>query len=810
MSADPCGCGCCAPASGAAPLPVDNPPGLPAVGYRIGTYPTFREAMVRRLAQVVALRGLTTRADDDYAIAALDGWSVIGDILTFYSERTINEAFLRTAKLRDSVVRLSGLVGYDPNPGLAATAQLAYALEPGTRFTIPAGARVQSVPPPGDNSPPVKFETLVDLQAIAALNRVPLVAPPQGVAPLAAGVDHGLFAPGSARPDTVRVGATLAAWSGSTGDVELKRVDALTQNGPVGGLAWSPPLQHARGHLSVVARTLHLLGHDAPERFVGTYFDSTSKELVVAEVVHGASATLGSQSIPYDFPLPSTTTIDLDGEFPDLRVGVDLLIPSSSAGSTVRATVTAVARAHARFGPLERLVTRVTLSQATPAIDDRRTAELHELAGDVPLWDHTTPSQITGATLLAELDPADAPAAGRAVELVDAAGAYDAIVVSAVPAPDLPGHLAIVVSPGPGSPLEAMTAALLGNVVKGSQGEAVADEFLGTGDAAVANQRFKLGKPPVTRVPSPGAPHGGASTLVVRVNGVQWREVQYLYGYGPDDRVFVVEVEDDGSEYVRFGDGMIGARLSTGAQVTADYRHGLGTAGNVSGGTLTSPLTRPKGLRSVTNPLPASGGGNPETIDDARLNAPTTVRTFGRIVSLQDAEDQARENAMVGKATSSWAAGVVTVTAAGAGGAQLGASQLDDLQADLDARRDPNRPLVVRGYRPLALSITVKLIAVSPDRDPKDVNAAVETAMLAHFAFAARAFGQPVRLSEVFVAAQQVDGVVGVDVDRLTLADASERATHFLGSAEVNERLDLRADELATLDSSNLTVAVAT
>jgi predicted phage baseplate assembly protein len=291
---------------------------------------------------------------------------------------------------------------------------------------------------------------------------------------------------------------------------------------------------------------------------------------------------------------------------------------------------------------------------------------------------------------------------------------------------------------------------------------------------------------------------------------VQWREVQYLYGYGPDDRVFVVEVEDDGSEYVRFGDGMIGARLPTGAQVTADYRHGLGTAGNVSGGTLTSPLTRPKGLRSVTNPLPASGGGNPETIDDARLNAPTTVRTFGRIVSLQDAEDQARENAMVGKATSSWAAGVVTVTAAGAGGAQLGASQLDDLQADLDARRDPNRPLVVRGYRPLALSITVKLIAVSPDRDPKDVNAAVEAAMLAHFAFAVRAFGQPVRLSEVFVAAQQVAGVVGVDVDRLTLADASERATHFLGSAEVNERLELRADELATLDSSNLTVTVAT
>ena len=50
MSADPCGCGCCTPASGAAPMPVSNLAGLPAVGYRIGTYPTFREALVSRLA----------------------------------------------------------------------------------------------------------------------------------------------------------------------------------------------------------------------------------------------------------------------------------------------------------------------------------------------------------------------------------------------------------------------------------------------------------------------------------------------------------------------------------------------------------------------------------------------------------------------------------------------------------------------------------------------------------------------------------------------------------------------------------------
>jgi hypothetical protein len=811
MSVDPCGCGCCAPTSGAAPLTVSNVPGLPAVGYRIGTYPTFREALTERLAQVVALRDLTARDDSDYAIAILDSWAVIADILTFYSERTINEAFLRTARLRDSVVRLSNLVGYDPNPGLAATARLAYALDPGTSFTIAAGAKVQSVPPPGDNSQPVKFETLADLAADAALNRVALLAPPQSIEPLAAGTGDGLLAPEATAPDTLAVGSTLVAWSSGRGDVEVKRVVAITGDGPAGGMTWSPPLQSAREHLAVLARPLRLLGYDAPDSFIGTYYDSSLHEIVVAKVQSGASASLGGVAIDYDFPLAPTTTIDLDSEVPDLRVGVDLLIPNA-AGSTVRATVSAVARINARFGPTQRTVTRVTLSTPTPPIADRRTVALYELAGDIDLWDHAPPEQITGATIYAALDPSAAPAVGRSVELVDETSAYGATVVSAVPAPDLPGHLQIVVTPGPTAPLDAASAALLGNIVEGSEGATISDELLGTGDGSIGGQRFKLAKPPITRVPQAGAPHGGASTLVVRVDGIQWQELQYLYGAGPQDRVFVVETDDDGTMYARFGDGAIGARLPTGSQITADYRTGLGTEGNVGAGTLTSALTRPKGLQSVTNPLAAAGGGDAETIDDARLNAPTTVRTFERIVSLRDAEDQARENAMVGKATAAWTTVGgdlgVAVTVAGAAGAQLGPSQLADLRADLDARRDPNRPLVVRGYTPIALSVAVRLIAVASDYDPKDVTTAVTAALLAHFSFAVRDFGQPVRLSEVYVAAQQVDGVLGVDVDGLTLADPAQLAPHFLSAAAVQERIDLDSAELATLDSTQLTVVV--
>ena len=103
----------------------------------------------------------------------------------------------------------------------------------------------------------------------------------------------------------------------------------------------------------------------------------------------------------------------------------------------------------------------------------------------------------------------------------------------------------------------------------------------------------------------------------------------------------------------------------------------------------------------------------------------------------------------------------------------------------------------------------MRLIAIAADRAPKDVQAAATAALLEHFAFAVRDFGQPVRLSEVYVAAQQAEGVLGVDVDTMTLADAGQRTAHVLGGQPVQDRIDLEPDELATLQDVDLTVTVA-
>lgn len=176
-----CACGCGAIAG--TPLPLGNRSGLDALAYRVGTYADFRATMVDDLsdAALPALAGLRTRDAGDPAIALLDAWAVCADVLSFYSERIANEGYLRTATERRSVLELGRLLDYRLRPGVAASVYLAYTVEQGSpAVTIPAGARAQSVPAPGEQMQ--TFETTDPLDARFEWNALqPRLTRPQAI-----------------------------------------------------------------------------------------------------------------------------------------------------------------------------------------------------------------------------------------------------------------------------------------------------------------------------------------------------------------------------------------------------------------------------------------------------------------------------------------------------------------------------------------------------------------------------------------------------------------------------------------------------
>ncbi len=181
-------CGCCEGVEAITPEPVANRPGLDALTYRTGTHATFLETMVTRLSQhrlilkpdellpdmaaagsdLWPLRALQTRAPDDPAIAFLDAWATVADVLTFYQERIANEGFLRTATERRSVLELARLVGHRPRPGVAASVYLAFTVEDGYQIVIPKGSRAQSTPL--KDEVPQAFETSSPLPARSEWN----------------------------------------------------------------------------------------------------------------------------------------------------------------------------------------------------------------------------------------------------------------------------------------------------------------------------------------------------------------------------------------------------------------------------------------------------------------------------------------------------------------------------------------------------------------------------------------------------------------------------------------------------------------
>ena len=313
------------------------------------------------------------------------------------------------------------------------------------------------------------------------------------------------------------------------------------------------------------------------------------------------------------------------------------------------------------------------------------------------------------------------------------------------------------------------TVVIRGNVVKATHGETRV-EVLGSGDATQALQTFTLHHTPLTFVPAP-TPEGTKTTLEVRINDVLWHESPALSFLGASDRGYVTKIADDQKASVIFGTGTNGARLPSGSDnVRAKYRSGIGDGGNVKAGQVATAITRPLGVKDVVNPLPASGGADPESADQARRNVPVAVRALGRIISVRDYEDFARTFAGIGKAMAvnltDGARRVVHLTIAGAADIDVTSDLYRNLVEALTKYGDPHVPVIVQPREAVFLGGEAK-VRIHSGYLWSAVFPQIRAALLDAFAFDRRELGQPLFASEVTAAIQSVPGVIAVDLDRL-------------------------------------------
>jgi len=830
-----------------------NRPGLSALAYRLATHSGFLRRMLARVPGQRTgpdlddpdaprpLAALTARTADDPAVAVLDAWATVADVLTFYQERIANEGFLRTATERRSVLELARTIGYELNPGVAASTYLAFTVEdakgaPGSA-TVEAGTKVLSIP--AQNQRPQTFETLETIQARAEWNALrPRTAEPQ---PVVAGLTElwleGLDTRLQPGDPILLLGQERVQhrWTERWDLRVLTEVTADIQRG-LTLVRWQKPLGEPQPGSTTSYRTLPtsdrpqalalrlraaLFGYNAPDWRSMPVSTQLAYAQPDADRSPDAIARTSTRTLPHQWPgftASQGSTIDLDGDHPRVLPDSWLVLTRPGWTELYRATATS-ATSRADFG-LSAKVTRVVLDTASHLgrFGIRNTvvlAESEELTiASKPVTDPVEGSVIELDRLVEGLAvgqplavsgkrvPADATAA-----TAGGGGGAEAIVSEVVTVRDLPSggdHTTIVVSPSLAGSYQPETVTICANVARASHGETVR-EVLGGGDGATPNQRFTLRKPPLTYLAAPTAT-GGASTLEVLVNAVRWQEAPSLYGLGPDSRSYTIRLDDDANATLTFGDGQSGARLPSGQEnVTATYRSGIGPDGEVAAGAVSLLQTRPLGIRGVSNPVPATGSAAPETLAAARLNAPLTVVTLDRIVSLPDFGDFARAFAGIGKALAiavwNGQVRVVRLVVAGERGEQVlpGSATYDNLVAAIARLGDPLQPFEVVPYRERTFRLTASVL-VEADRLAADVAAAVQERLATTFSFDARAFGQPVTSAEVIAAVQAVEGVIMVDLEPLTLDPADAGTYGATGAVLTVEPTDVLVLDPAGID----------
>jgi hypothetical protein len=829
--------GCCDGISYLTPASVENVPGLSSLVYRVGTHGRFKTSMQTGIASKPALDKLTSREDDDASIALLDGWATVLDILTFYQERIADEGFLRTAKERRSVLELARHISYTLSPGVAAGTFLAFTMDEAvgapTKAVIPVGTKTQSVP--AQRELPQVFQTSEEILARKEYNAIrPRLSQPQTISTSMQSImlsgtnlnikkgDIVMIKNGSSKKAKKVMEITLDQKLNTTRiDFDVPELsphsylEPSIADGKLDDLKNYKTLNSDAIDLilarkwkeEVLASLLKIKKWDVDDLVEGIIREKTenlpvdlNKGVYIFRQTASVFGYNATKQVTYDanrYPNPQHLWAEWDLVENDGKVYLenanDKILSNSfaiiktqdeSIENAIVYQITDVnVGSRTEYG-ISSKTTRLTVSPAYhwDLVNDDlaviRSLIVHTQTENLALTEVTIDDVIEGNTIILNGSYPEIFSGQKMIitgELSNLHGIFSS-EMRTIDEVVLEGGFTVVTFLNTLDNVYIRnTVTINANVVAANHGE-TKRESLGSGDGSKVFQEFKLKQIPLTYTSASSA-SGRETTLEIRVNNILWEEVPTLFDTSPDDKIYVTRIADDGTITIQFGDGKTGSRLPTGMEnVRATYRVGTGLAGLLKEGQLSQLMTPQLGVRGVSNPLATTGGENPEKLENARHNAPLTVLTLDRIVSLQDYEDFALAFAGIGKARADlmWDGEqqVVYITIASASGDTVDESSdlFKNLSTAIDKARHSNHKVIIESFNPLFFDIKAKVLIDSNYLTNKVIDE-IEAVLENAFSFELRDFGQSATPSEITAKIQGVDGVIAVDLDTLNGLD---------------------------------------
>ncbi len=302
-------------------------------------------------------------------------------------------------------------------------------------------------------------------------------------------------------------------------------------------------------------------------------------------------------------------------------------------------------------------------------------------------------------------------------------------------------------------------------------------------------------------------------TSILDSDTTNWSVNRELLQSGKFDPHFVVEIENDGTTLIRFGDDQHGMQPDPGTyssphEFTAYYRVGNGVAGNIGADSLVHIVTNQPNITAVRNLLSAQGGVEPESMEDVRKNAPQAFRTQERAVTPEDYAEVAERKPGIQDAettfrwTGSWHTVFMTVDR------EAGLEVDDDFKGEMvdhvERYRMAGYDLNVDAPRYAPLQIEMQ-VCVKPDYFRSDVKqdlldifskGTTRDGQRGVFHPDNFSFGQTVYLSPLYAAAMAVPGVQSVHITNF------QRQDDIIDPAPQDDgKLELDRLEIARLDN---------
>jgi hypothetical protein len=736
-----------------------NRPGLDRIRRRIGAFASIRESLFYDLDRDPTLSGWTHRTPDDPGIALLEGAAILGDILTFYQELYANEAYLRTARWRESVADLVRLLGYRLSPGTGGRGVFAFEVRGDAPVTIPAGfpisAQVTGL------AEQAEFQTSTQVVAYPWLSNFSLY-PPMVEQQIAAGtteLELVSFLPGITleKGDRLLVGdANDSAAPTSLANPEILVVDDVQERFGTQLITIKGKLQRtspvARLTAYKIGRSFRHFGHSAPPTVVEISSSGTAsqKEINYDRSLDDTTKATGDrvvspeiapeeillEAIVDDLPL-GTEVICQFTSFPTgsisyITKAVSLSTKPTTSGNTLVRTVKAIRQGSYTWGAVTGPTTILTLNgdlgSGTPSnlhsgdilyLDagmgpdyaDIRDMQFHEtLSPPLQLRARVQPDTIAAGKILsfAGTEEEAATLKGRQLMLAGPADTVRLVNVQSVQTLSAEyrnvstlRQMTLDAEVGYADfPVEEPVVTVYGNLAPATQGKAEQEVALGNGDNRLSFQTFVLPKSPLTYLLQPGSTPPESPELDIYVNNRKWKRVSSLFGAKPADEVYIVREDDEANSYVQFGDGNTGARLLSGINnVTAVFRTGTSAFGPMAEGATPQAGGRLDRLDKIELPGSITGGSQPESASNARQAAPGTVQSLSRLVSLSDFENETLILPGVSLVRASWElvdnTPAVVLTVLMDSGREAEVEQIRSIVTTANRRRGPARFPVV-------------------------------------------------------------------------------------------------------------------